>query len=143
MMSQPSERIALVGTIDPVNGNNSTLNSDYVDMSKFAEALFIFQLGSVDSTVACLVRESLNTSDAGGQTLSGKSATTLTATDDNKIVLINVKSEELTTGYRYLRGRMTVGAGTTNLVSCVALGIKPRFGPASDDNLADVAQIVT
>ena len=38
---------------------------------------------------------------------------------------------------------MTVGNGTTNLVSAVALGIKPRFGPATDDDLATVAQVVT
>mgnify|MGYP007080466549 CR=1 FL=1 len=110
---------------------------------KFAEALFIFQLGAVDSTVDCLVRESTNTSDGSGQTLSGKSATQLTSSDDNKQVVINVKSEELSTGYRYLRGRMTAGNGTTNLVSCVALGLVPRFGPASDDDLTDVAQVVT
>ena len=82
-------------------------------MSKFHEALFIFQLGAVDSTVDCLVRESTSTSDGGGQTLSGKTATQLTASDDNKIVMISVKSEELSNGYRYLRGRMTVGNGTT------------------------------
>ncbi|MFO0845881.1 MAG: hypothetical protein U0797_26450 [Gemmataceae bacterium] len=143
MSSQPYERVAVVGTIDPQNGNNSTLSTDYVDMSKFAEALFVFQLGAVDNTVDCLVRESTTTSDGGGQTLSGKSATQLTSSDDNKQVVINVKAEELSIGYRYLRGRMAVGNGTTNMVSCVALGLVPRFGPASDDDLADVAQVVT
>lgn len=143
MSSQPYERVAVVGTIDPQNGNNSTQNTDYVDMSKFAEALFVFQLGAVDNTVDCLVRESTTTSDGGGQTLSGKAATQLTATDDGKQVVINVKAEELSVGYRYLRGRMTVGNGTTNLISCVALGLMPRHGPASDDDLSDVAQVVT
>src|SRR5947207_14285352 len=107
MTSQPTERAIVVGKIDPANNNNSTVNTDYVDMSKFHEALFIFQLGAVDSTVDCLVRESTSTSDGGGQTLSGKTATQLTASDDNKIVMISVKSEELSNGYRYLRGRMT------------------------------------
>ena len=143
MMSQPSERAGVAGKIDPQNGNNSTLNTDYVDMSKWHEALFIFQVGSVDNTVDCLVRESTSTSDGGGQTLSGKSATQLDSNSDNKVVVINVKAEELSAGYRYLRGRMTVGNGTTNLVSAVALGLKPRFGPATDDDLATVAQVVT
>ncbi len=143
MSSQPYERVAVVGKIDPKNGNNTTQNTDYVDMSKFAEVLFIFQLGSVDNTIDCLVRESTNTSDGGGQTLSGKSATQLTGSDDNKIVVIQVKAEELSPGYRYLRGRMTVGNGTTNLIACTVLGLMPRYGPASDDDLADVVQVVT
>src|SRR3954453_4436573 len=143
MMSQPSDRAGVAGESDPQNGNNNTLNTDYVDMSKWHEAMFIFQAGSIDSTVDCLVRESTSTSDGGGQTLSGKSATQLTASDDNKVVVINFKAEELSTGYRYLRGRMTAGNGTTNLVSAVALGLKPRFGPATDDDLATVAQVVT
>ncbi len=143
MESWPHERAVVVGKIDPANANNSTVNTDYVDMSKFHEALFVFQLGSVDSTVDCLVRESTSTSDGGGQTLSGKSATQLTASDDNKVVMISVKSEELSNGYRYLRGRMTVGNGTTNIVSAIALGMRPRFAPASDDKLAAVAQIVS
>jgi hypothetical protein len=143
MESWPHERAVVVGKIDPANANNSTVNTDYVDMAKFHEALFIFQLGSVDSTVDCLVRESTNSSDGGGQTLSGKQATQLTASDDNKVVMISVKSEELDNGYRYLRGRMTVGNGTTNIVSAIALGMRPRFAPASDDKLTAVAQIVS
>jgi hypothetical protein len=144
MMSQPSERAAVVGKIDPQLVDNNTVNSDYVDMSKFHEAMFIFSVGATDITVDALVRESTNTSDGGGQTLSGKSITQLTASDDNKVAIINVKAEELSTGYRYLRGRMTVGDGTTGAyVSCIALGIKPRYGPSSDDDLAAVAQIVT
>lgn len=142
MESWPHERAAVVGKIDPADANDSTVNTDYVDMSKFHEALFIFQLGAVDITVDCLVRESTNTSDGGGQTLSGKSATQLTGNDDNKVVVISVKSEELSNGYRYLRGRMTVGNGTNNFVSAVALGMRPRIAPASDDDLAAVAQIV-
>src|SRR3954449_5539420 len=98
MMSQPSERAGVAGKIDPQNGNNSTLNTDYVDMSKWHEAMFVFQAGSVDNTVDCLVRESTSTADGGGQTLSGKSATQLTASDDNKVVVINVKAEELSAG---------------------------------------------
>ena len=62
MESWPHERAVVAGKVDPANANNSTVNTDYVDMSKFHEALFIFQLGSVDSTVDCLVRESTSTS---------------------------------------------------------------------------------
>ena len=45
MNSQPSERMAVVATIDPANHNNSTQTSDAVDMSKFHEAIFILLAG--------------------------------------------------------------------------------------------------
>ena len=149
MPSQPSERAAGGATIHPQLIDNNTANSDYVDLSKFHEAMFILSVGATDTTVDFSVRESRDNSGTGEQTLSGKSATQLAGTDDNKQVVINVKAEELTQGapgsnYRYVRPRVTVGDGTTGAyVSVVGLGLKPRYGPASDDDLADVAQIVS
>ena len=146
MQSQPSERAAVVATIDPANYNNSTQNSDYVDMSKFHEAMFVVLLGAVDSTVDFKLRESRDTSATGEQDISGKAITQFTASDDNKQAVINLKSEELTaqpSQYRYVRARLTVGNGTTNIVSVIAFGMRPRIGPASDDKLSDTAQIVT
>jgi hypothetical protein len=146
MQSQPSERAAVVATIDPANHNNSTVNSDYVDLSKFHEAMFILQLGAVDNTVDFKLRESRDTSGTGEQDMTGKAITQLTGTDDNKVAIINVKANELTAQpnpYRYVRASATVGNGTTNIISCVGLGMRPRIGPGSDDDLADVAQIIT
>lgn len=145
--AQPSEKAAVVAIIDPqqlANGAN-TLNSDYVDMSKFAEALFIFMTGTIDTTVDCSVRESDDTGGTNEGTLSGKTATQLAASRDNKQVVINVKADELGAGKRYVRGRLVVNAGGagTNSVAALALGLAPRFGPASDDDLADVDEIVT
>jgi hypothetical protein len=143
MESWPHERAVVVGKVDPANANNSTVNTDYVDMAKFHEALFIFQIGAIDSTIDCNVRESTNTSDGSGQTVPNKSATQIAGGNNNKIVMISVKSEDMGAGFRYLRGRLIVGNGTTNIVAAIALGMRPRFAPASDDKLAAVAQIVS
>lgn len=147
-MNQPSEYAIVAGKIDPANANNSTVNSDYVDMSKFHELVAILQLGAVDSTVDFKLRESKDTSGTGEQDISGKAIAQFTATDDNKVAMINLEAEELTqtppgSPYRYVRARATVGNGTTNIIGCIVLGMKPRIGPASDDKLAAVAQIVT
>ena len=148
MQSQPSERAAVVGKIDPALRDNTTADTDVVDMSKFAEAMFVFQCGATDITVDFKLLES----DASGGTytdISGKSITQFAATDDNKVAVINLKAEELgqgvgTAAKRYVKGRITVGDGTTGAyTAALALGMKPRFAPASDDDLAAVAQIVT
>ncbi len=146
MQSQPSERAAVVATIDPANYNDSTQNTDYVDMSKFHEAMFVVLLGAVDSTVDFKLREALDTSGTDEQDITGKAITQFQSTDDDKVAIINLKSEETTASpslYRYVRGRLTVGNGTTNIVAVVGFGMRPRFGPASDDELAKVAQIIT
>jgi hypothetical protein len=145
MMSQPSERAAVAATIDPQTaGASQTKNSDWVDMSKFREAMAIALVGNIDRTVDALIQEAKDSSGTGAQTLSGKSATQLSGTDDNKQVVFNIKSDELSTDYRFIRLQMTTGAGgTTDDICGVILGMKPIYGPASDDDLSSVAQIVT
>src|SRR5262245_2275122 len=132
-MNQPSEYVIVAGKINPANANNSTVDSDYVDMSKFHDLLASVQLCAVDNTVDFKLRQSRDTGGTGEQDLSGKAITHFVGTDDGKIALINLKAEELTqtpagAPYRFVRARATVGNGTTNLISCVVLGVKPRFG---------------
>jgi hypothetical protein len=146
MQSQPSERAAVVATIDPANYNNSTQNTDYVDMSKFHEAMFVVLAGSLDSTVDFKLREARDTGGTAEQDITGKVITQFQAANHNQVAVINLKSEETTATpslFRYVRGRLTVGNGTTNIVAVVAFGMRPRVGPASDDKLGKVAQIVT
>ncbi|GIW79445.1 MAG: hypothetical protein KatS3mg105_1252 [Gemmatales bacterium] len=145
MTAQPSEKAAVVATIDPADTPNgaATRDSDYIDLSKFGEVLFVFMTGTIDSTVDCSVREAQDASGTGEQEL--KSATQLAATKDNKQVVINVKAEQLSPGYTHVRGRIAIAAGGTgtNGNAMVALAMSPRYGPASDDDVADVDEIVT
>lgn len=147
MMSQPSERIAVAATIDPIDGQNTTVKSDAVDMSKFHEALFILLTGALNNSgtiTSIAVQESADTSDGNFGAMSpAKTATSLAGTDDNEQVVLNVKAEELTTGKRYVRLVATVSNHSGMLVAAIGLGVKPRFGPASDDDLASVGEIVT
>src|SRR5262245_23290463 len=140
MQSWPHEQAAVVAKINPANNNNSTQNSDSVDLSKFHAAMFILLLGSVDSTNDFKLQESADASSWSD--LSGKSITQMTGTDDNKVAVISVRNDELSSGKRYVRCVNTVGNGTTNLTAAVGLGLFPRYGPANDDDLAAVAQIV-
>jgi hypothetical protein len=143
MENQPGERMAVVGTIDPFNGNNATTLSDAVDMSKFHEAVFILSIGANDSTVDFKLTESA-TSGGSYTDITGKAITQEAGgDDDNKQWVISLKSEELSSGKQFVKASVTIGNGTTNLISLVALGLRPRFAPASDDDLASVSQIVT
>jgi len=143
MHSQPSERVAVVSVIDPANLNNATTVGDAVDMSDFHEAIFILAMGAVDSTIDFKLTESA-TSGGVYTDISGKAITQETGGDDDNLQwVINLKAVELGSGMRYVKPSVTVGNGTTNLGCVVGLGLRPRYGPASDDDLASVDQIVT
>ena len=86
--------------------------------------------------------------DGHWEAFGGQYPITMTAlggSDDNKQVVFNLKSEELTvnSGYTHAALSVTVANGTTNILGAVALAMRPRFGPANDDDLASVAEIVT
>jgi hypothetical protein len=115
-----------------------------VDMSKWHEAMFVCLLGDMAAeTINFQVKES----DASGGTYATlKSAAQLAAhasNNDNKQIVINVKAVELSAGKRYLKGSLVTGGATGGPACVVALGLSPRHGPASDDDLSDVVEIVS
>ncbi|NBO91666.1 MAG: hypothetical protein EBV06_05040 [Planctomycetia bacterium] len=133
-----------VAVLDPQTVANTAKLSAAVDMSKFHQVTFVFLLGDMaNETIDAGVYES----DASGGTytaLSGKQATQLAAgasANDNKQIVITVRSEELSSGKRYLKGRLITG-GATGGVACIVAYAQPRFGPATDDKAAGVVQVI-
>ncbi len=148
MESLFSERIAVLGTVDPDVCGTGTHGTDWVDMSKFQNVGFVVMTGTLGSsaTVDFKVQEATSAAGAGAQDISGKSITQLTeaGTDDDKQVVVNVKAEELDRedGYQFVRGLMTIGVATSD-AAVLVLGADPRFLPASDFDLASVDEIVS
>ena len=75
--------------------------------------------------------------------MTGKSITQLTqaGTDSDKQAIINVRSEELSADYTHVRISLTVGTATSD-AGAVFLGVDPRHGPGSGDDLSSVDEIV-
>lgn len=144
--SLPSERIAVVATVDPIDGNGTTIKSDAVDMSKFHEAMFVLMTGVLNASgtiTSIAIQESADTTDGNFAAMSpAKTATALDGSDDAKQVVINVRSDELSAGKRYVRLVATVSAHS-QLVAAIGLGVRPRYAPASDHDLASVSEIIS
>ena len=145
MSERLSEALAVVGAIDPQVLSSTTKTTDVIDASKFDSVLFIVSVGAVTSsgTIDFTVYEG---TASGTVTTSVTSITALDWTDDNKQALVEIDTASLSgPNYRYIKGVLVAdsatGAGTYGGV--IALGGKPRFHPASDDDLASVAEIVT
>lgn len=141
-MSLPCDHLIVCAVVDPQTANNTTKATGAVDLGKFHQAAFVLLVGTIDSTIDFKLQESADGS-TGWADLSGKAITQLAGTDDNKQVVVHLLAEELTAGKRYARGLATLGNGTSQAVCAVALGVRPRYGPASDDKAATLVQIVS
>ncbi len=144
--SQPSERIALLGTIDPDANAAATFTSDWCDMTIFHAGLAVIEVGTLgaSATIDAKLEEATDSSGTDAQDLTGKSITQLTqaGSDSDKQALINLKSDELSATYTHVRISLTVGTATSDC-SAVFFGVDPRYGPANDNDLASVDEIVT
>jgi hypothetical protein len=142
--SLPSERAAIVATIDPDAYGTGEELSDAIDMSLFGRLLAIVAAGTLGSS-ATLDAKLTSSATSGGQytDIAGKAITQLTqaGTDSDKQALINLDASELPEGHRFVKLSMTVGTATSD-AGAIVLGFDPRSAPASDDDLASVDEIV-
>ncbi len=142
----PSEQAGLVATIDPDAYTASAYNSDWVDMADFEMLMAVVMAGTLGSsaTLDGKLQEATTSGGAGSKDISSKAITQLVkATDDDKQAIINIRGAELDVagGFRFVRLVMTIGTATSD-AGAVLFGFGAKHGPASDNDLASVAEIV-
>lgn len=54
----------------------------------------------------------------------------------NTQIQVNLKAEEINSSKRYVRAGLITGDSTGGPAAVLALGLNPKFGPASDDDLS-------
>lgn len=151
----PSEKFAVVGTIDPAvsTADDATpRTSDWVDMADWHQMAAVVALGTMGATIGinAKLEQATDSGGSGAKDISGKAITALDGGDDNNQTWINCRADELdqANGFRFVRLSVTISdtnspdAATAG--NCALLfGVDPRYGPASDYDLASVAEIVT
>lgn len=142
----PSEKVAICATVDPDVLTAAAHTSDYVDASEFESLMCVVLAGTLgtSATVDAKLVQATDSSGTGSKDISGKSITQLVkATDDDKQAIINVRQEELDldNGFTHVAVTVTVGTASSD-GGAVILGLNPRYAPASDNDLASVAEIV-
>lgn len=147
MYGLPSELCAVLGTIDPDAYAASTVTSDWANAGLFQKMLAIIQVGDLgaSATLDAKLQQATDSSGTGAKDITGKAITQLTqaGNDSDKQALINLDSSELdvANGFEYVRISMTIGTAASDC-GALLLGFEPRFGPASDNDLASVDEIV-
>lgn len=135
--------LTVASTIDPQTVANTAKVGDYVDMADYDQVMFVFETGDMAAeTIDCAVYEATDSSGTGAQSL--RAATQLAAhatNNDNSQVVIVVRADELTDGFRYVAPRMVTGGATGGVASAVGIGIALRAGLPTDNDLATVKEI--
>ncbi|WP_027578473.1 hypothetical protein [Bradyrhizobium sp. Ai1a-2] len=137
MTSLMSEKVQLVGIIDPDANTAGTLTTGWVSMAAFEELLAIVLAGDlgVNATIDAKLQQAQDSSGTGAKDVTGKAITQMTqaGTDkSNKQAQINVRAEELdrTNSFTHVRLSMTTAVATSDS-GAVLLGMCPRYAPGT------------
>lgn len=155
-MIQYSESVQRVPGIAPADITSTTTYSDVVNVGKTHWVSFVLALGAITGDTAVVTVQECTAADAtgaqavefdyrlssavgtdsmGATTAATDSGVTLAATDDNKVLIVDVNPDTLTDGYPFVRLSVDPGASMTAfLVSCV-IDVYPRYGGASSTDL--------
>lgn len=126
-----TEKNRPLAKIDPAS-YAAEQNTSRVSLANYHRAVIIIGVGDIAAGRTLDVDVEQHTASSGGTTknVTGKSITQLTDTDDNKIVAIELKTEELDVdgGFEHISVELTPSAGI--ILYCLVFGIEPRFAPA-------------
>lgn len=147
MAKKPSEMAAIAATIDPASLTANTYVSDYVDMADFEQVMAVVLLGAIatNGTFDAKLVQATDSSGTGAKDITGHAVTQLTqaGTDSNKQVILQTRQDLLDVdgGFRYVALSVTTATAAT-IAGAVLLGFNPTYGPAYDNDLASVDEIV-
>ena len=145
----PSEISAKIAQIDPDVLTATTHTSDYADMGMFESALAEINIGTMgaSATVDAKLVQATDSSGTGSKDITGKAITQMTqaGTDQSDTQAeINLRAEELdlANGFSHVALVITVAAASCDGSGSIR-GFNSRFGPAYENDLASVGEIVT
>jgi hypothetical protein len=142
-----TQRLALGAGIAPQTLNNARLNSDAVDLQLSKRAFFILSIGSVTGggSISAWLQESADNSTwtandtAGAFSNSGGNNVSQTGlTTSNKEYTFEVRTDQLTTGKRYVRLQIKETGSQNVLVTVAAFGDEANNKPGSANNASAV-----
>jgi hypothetical protein len=134
-----SEAVEVLAKLDPAS-QTTAQNSGYISAANHRRIVAIVQNGLIAATGTLDAKWQIakDGSGTGVIDLTGKAMTQLADTVDNKLVMLEVKSDEIPDTYTHLRLVVTP-ATAASLLSFVVLGLEPRYKPVP---LTNVHQVV-
>ena len=145
-----SDRLAIVSVIDPDDFASGTTTGDVIDMRMHRNLMFVVMAGDLATSTTIDLKVTESTASGGTFVpISGKSITQITeasSTQDDSQSIINLRADELSTGYRFVKARLVI-AGATNGgvksgVAVLTLAGHSRYSDAvSSTTFGDLASV--
>lgn len=129
------------GDLHPASRAANTYNTSYFSMRDYHRAVCIVDVGSIPegATLDVKLQQAKDTDGTSVKDITGKAITQLTDADDNKIVAIELKTEELDVDNRFdcIRAQAVVGV---DAIPCSVMIIRtePRFAAVGVSQLDEV-----
>ena len=154
-MSNASEKVALLGSVDPVSLGAASSSSGWISAANFHAFMAVLMIGAigVSASVTFIVEQASDSGGTGVKAVTGAAITALTGigADGAKQAIIDFRQEDLDLANDFNHFRVTItnaddGASPTGVASLVAaavFGVDPRTSPASDNDASTVDEIVT
>lgn len=144
----PSARASVVGVIDPDAYAAGTYTTGWIDMQDWYAVLGLVSVGDFAATgvLNAKFQQATDAAGTGAKDVSGSAITPLTqvGAGDNKQALINLTTGDLdyNNGYRFVRLSTTLTVAGADLGAFV-IGTDPRYGIATDGDIAAVGEVVS
>lgn len=141
-----SHRAAIAAVIDPDVTTASTVESGWVDMSKFGCALAIVMAGTLgaSATLDAKIEQATDGSGTGVKDVTGLAIDQMVkASNDDNQALINIRQSDMDFegGFTHVRLSITVGTASSDAGGLI-IGMDPVKDVASASDLASVVEIV-
>lgn len=144
--SLPSERIALAAVVAPGARAAGAGNSGWVDTALYSRLMAVITTGTLGTSATVDAKWQVATDSSGtgaADVAAGQIVQIVKASGDNKGAVMNLDVSRLPDKTkRFARLVLTVGTATSD-AQAVVLGLDARHQPASDNDAALVAQIVS
>jgi hypothetical protein len=124
--------------VHPQTLNNSNQSSGGLDMSKFRRVLFIVNIGAVTNGGSVTAKLQESSDNSSFSDVSSGSATAVTSS--SKVITLEMRSDQLSSGKRYVRVNVAETAGQNAVCACIPLGADAVQKPASANDHAVVTQ---
>jgi len=142
-----SQEAAVAGVIDPDAYAVSTVTSGWISMATFKKIQAIVMAGTLGAlaTLDAKLEQATDAGGSGAKDITGKSITQLTQAggDSDKQAIINCRDNELdiANSFTHVRLSMTIAVLASD-AGAIVMGHSEAYGPASDNDLSSVDEIV-
>jgi hypothetical protein len=141
---RPSAQLALKALLNPVSQSATTVVTGWVSLAEADAVLAVLQVGvlGTSATVDAKLRQAKDGSGGSAKDISGKAITQrVKATDDNKQVMLNCRSDEIDVAGGFTHVALSVTVGTAaSLIAAQVYAFYGRYQPQA--HATTVAEVV-